>query len=59
MLERKERSPEMWKQVAVNQAATAVVAANFPDLKNVEFVMLLLLLCPIFVVHGYFLLCNY
>lgn len=42
MLERKERSPEMWKQVAVNQAATAVVAANFPDLKNVEFVMFLL-----------------
>nr|GMC74863.1 probable inactive ATP-dependent zinc metalloprotease FTSHI 2, chloroplastic [Ipomoea batatas]GMC77510.1 probable inactive ATP-dependent zinc metalloprotease FTSHI 2, chloroplastic [Ipomoea batatas] len=38
MLERKERSPEMWKQVAVNQAATAVVAANFPDLKNVEFI---------------------
>lgn len=28
----------MWKQVAINEAAMAVVAVNFPDLKNIEFV---------------------
>lgn len=38
MLDRKERSPEMWKRVAINEAAMAVVAVNFPDLKNIEFV---------------------
>lgn len=38
MLDRKERSPEKWKQVAINEAAMAVVAVNFPDLKNIEFV---------------------
>lgn len=38
MLDRKERSPEMWKQVAINEASMAVVAVNFPDLKNIEFV---------------------
>lgn len=38
MLDRKERSPETWKQVAINEAATAVVAVNFPDLRNIEFV---------------------
>ncbi|KAL6996441.1 putative inactive ATP-dependent zinc metalloprotease FTSHI 2, chloroplastic [Sarracenia purpurea var. burkii] len=38
MLDRKERSPEMWKQVAINEAAMAVVAVNFPDLRNIEFV---------------------
>ncbi|KAL6497002.1 putative inactive ATP-dependent zinc metalloprotease FTSHI 2, chloroplastic [Orobanche gracilis] len=38
MLERKERSPKMWKQVAINEAAMAVVAVNFPDLRNVEFI---------------------
>ncbi|XP_065866868.1 probable inactive ATP-dependent zinc metalloprotease FTSHI 2, chloroplastic [Euphorbia lathyris] len=38
MLDRKERSPEIWKQVAINEAAMAVVAVNFPDLKNIEFV---------------------
>lgn len=37
MLDRKERSPEMWKQVAINEAAMAVVAVNFPDLRNIEF----------------------
>ncbi|KAM6585177.1 hypothetical protein CsatB_012179 [Cannabis sativa] len=37
MLDRKERSFETWKQVAINEAAMAVVAANFQDLKNVEF----------------------
>lgn len=37
-LDRKERSPEMWKRVAINEAAMAVVAVNFPDLKNIEFV---------------------
>nr|QKY65107.1 AAA-type ATPase family protein [Passiflora pittieri] len=37
-LERKERSPEMWKQLAINEAAMAVVAVNFPDLRNIEFV---------------------
>ncbi|XP_061359143.1 probable inactive ATP-dependent zinc metalloprotease FTSHI 2, chloroplastic [Gastrolobium bilobum] len=38
MLDRKERSGEVWKQVAINEAAMAVVAVNFPDLKNIEFV---------------------
>lgn len=38
MLDRKERSPQTWKQVAINEAAMAVVAVNFPDLKNIEFV---------------------
>ncbi|XP_068636413.1 probable inactive ATP-dependent zinc metalloprotease FTSHI 2, chloroplastic [Aristolochia californica] len=38
MLDRKERTPEMWKQLALNEAAMAVVAVNFPDLKNIEFV---------------------
>ncbi|KAL8465957.1 hypothetical protein ACS0TY_035167 [Phlomoides rotata] len=37
MLDRKERSLEMWKQVAINEASMAVVAVNFPDLKNIEF----------------------
>lgn len=41
MLDRKERSPETWKQVAINEAAMAVVAVNFPDLRNIEFVWLL------------------
>ena len=38
MLDRKERSFETWRQVAINEAAMAVVGANFPDLKNIEFV---------------------
>lgn len=38
MLDRKERSFETWKQVAINEAAMAVAAVNFPDLKNIEFV---------------------
>ncbi|XP_042480532.1 probable inactive ATP-dependent zinc metalloprotease FTSHI 2, chloroplastic [Macadamia integrifolia] len=38
LLDRKERSPEMWKQLALNEAAMAVAAVNFPDLKNIEFV---------------------
>lgn len=38
MLDRKDRSPETWRQVAINEAAMAVVAVNFPDLKNIEFV---------------------
>ncbi|XP_057455885.1 probable inactive ATP-dependent zinc metalloprotease FTSHI 2, chloroplastic [Lotus japonicus] len=38
MLDRKNRSSETWKQVAINEAAMAVVAVNFPDLKNIEFV---------------------
>ncbi|KAK7402285.1 hypothetical protein VNO78_14428 [Psophocarpus tetragonolobus] len=38
MLDRKERSRETWKQVAINEAAMAVAAVNFPDLKNIEFV---------------------
>ncbi|XP_052201936.1 probable inactive ATP-dependent zinc metalloprotease FTSHI 2, chloroplastic isoform X2 [Diospyros lotus] len=38
MLDRKERSPEMWKQVAINEAAMAVMAVNFPELRNIEFV---------------------
>ena len=38
MLDRKDRSSETWRQVAINEAAMAVVAVNFPDLKNIEFV---------------------
>lgn len=38
MLDRKDRSLETWRQVAINEAAMAVVAVNFPDLKNIEFV---------------------
>uniref|UniRef100_A0A0A0K7B4 AAA+ ATPase domain-containing protein n=1 Tax=Cucumis sativus TaxID=3659 RepID=A0A0A0K7B4_CUCSA len=38
LLDRKERSPDTWKQVAINEAAMAVVAVNFPDLENIEFV---------------------
>ncbi|CAM8954418.1 unnamed protein product [Rhodiola kirilowii] len=38
LLDRKDRSPETWRQVAINEAAMAVVAVNFPDLKNIEFV---------------------
>ncbi|GLU14455.1 hypothetical protein SLE2022_310230 [Rubroshorea leprosula] len=38
MLDKKERSPATWKQLAINEAAMAVVAVNFPDLKNIEFV---------------------
>ncbi|KAH1114082.1 hypothetical protein J1N35_007460 [Gossypium stocksii] len=38
MLDRKERSPETWKQVAINEVAMAVVAVNFSDLRNIEFV---------------------
>ncbi|KAK4479606.1 hypothetical protein RD792_015129 [Penstemon davidsonii] len=37
MLDRKERGPDTWKQVAINEASMAVVAVNFPDLKNIEF----------------------
>ncbi|KAK1358984.1 hypothetical protein POM88_043458 [Heracleum sosnowskyi] len=37
MLDRKDRSPEIWKQVAINEAAMAVVTVNFPDLRNIEF----------------------
>lgn len=38
LLDRKERSPEKWRQIAINEAAMAVVAVNFPDLRNIEFV---------------------
>lgn len=38
MLDKKDRSPEMWKRLALNEAAMAVVAVNFPDMKNIEFV---------------------
>ncbi|XP_076894184.1 putative inactive ATP-dependent zinc metalloprotease FTSHI 2, chloroplastic [Bidens hawaiensis] len=38
MLDKKDRSPEMWKQVAINEAAMAVVAMNFNDLSNIEFI---------------------
>ncbi|CAN1836691.1 Probable inactive ATP-dependent zinc metalloprotease FTSHI 2, chloroplastic [Linum perenne] len=37
LLDRKERSSEAWRQVAINEASMAVVALNFPDLRNVEF----------------------
>ncbi|PIN12237.1 hypothetical protein CDL12_15139 [Handroanthus impetiginosus] len=35
--DRKERSTEGWKQMAMNQAALAVVALNFPDFKDFEY----------------------
>lgn len=38
MLDRKERSFETWKQLAIKEAAMVVVAVNFTDLKNFEFV---------------------
>lgn len=28
----------MWKQLALNEAAMAVLAVNFPDMNNIEFV---------------------
>lgn len=39
MLDRKDRSTEMWRQLALNEASMAVVAVNFADLKNIEFVL--------------------
>ncbi|KAI9107854.1 hypothetical protein K1719_021190 [Acacia pycnantha] len=38
MLDRKERSLEAWKQIAINEASMAVVAVNFPDFKKIEFI---------------------
>ncbi|KAJ0971435.1 hypothetical protein J5N97_019394 [Dioscorea zingiberensis] len=38
MLDKKDRSLDMWKRLALNEAAMAIVARNFPDLKNIEFV---------------------
>ncbi|OMO54019.1 Peptidase M41 [Corchorus capsularis] len=38
LLDKKERSPEAWKQIAINEAAMAVAAVNFPDFKNIEFI---------------------
>lgn len=38
VLDRKDRSSEMWKQLALNEASMAVVAVNFPDTKNIEFI---------------------
>lgn len=38
LLSRKERSLDVWKRLARNEAATAIAAINFPDLKNVEFI---------------------
>lgn len=38
MLEKKDRSPEMWKRIAINEGSTAVVAVNFRDLRNIEFI---------------------
>ncbi|RYR33617.1 hypothetical protein Ahy_A10g048236 [Arachis hypogaea] len=35
ILDKKERSMETWKQVAINEAAMAVVAMNFSDIKNI------------------------
>ncbi|KAJ8452090.1 hypothetical protein Cgig2_016671 [Carnegiea gigantea] len=37
MLHRRDRSPEMWKRIALNEAAQAVAAVNFPDFRNIEF----------------------
>ncbi|CAN6441170.1 unnamed protein product [Victoria cruziana] len=38
LLDKKDRTPEMWRRLALNEAAMAVVAVNFPDMKNIEFV---------------------
>ncbi|KAL8153149.1 hypothetical protein V2J09_010909 [Rumex salicifolius] len=38
ILDKKERSPEMWRRIALNEAAQAVAAVNFPDFKNIEFI---------------------
>ena len=38
LLDLKYRSPEMWKRVAFNEAVMAVVAVNFPDFRNIEFI---------------------
>ncbi|XP_072978375.1 probable inactive ATP-dependent zinc metalloprotease FTSHI 2, chloroplastic [Typha angustifolia] len=38
MLDKKDRSLDMWRRLALNEAAMAVVAVNFPDIKNIEFV---------------------
>ncbi|KAL5729063.1 putative inactive ATP-dependent zinc metalloprotease FTSHI 2 [Ranunculus cassubicifolius] len=38
VLDRKDRSIENWKQLALNEASMAVVAVNFPDTKNIEFI---------------------
>ncbi|KAJ1704758.1 hypothetical protein LUZ63_004537 [Rhynchospora breviuscula] len=38
ILGKKQRSPEIWRQLALSEAATAVAAANFPDLCSVEFI---------------------
>ena len=35
MLDKKDRNLDMWKQVAINEAAMAVVAVNFHDLRNI------------------------
>lgn len=51
MLDKKDRSPEMWKRVALNEAAMAVVAVNFPDMKNIEFVLSMLFLLNFFPFH--------
>lgn len=37
LLDRKDRSAEMWRRIALNEAAQAVAAVNFPDLRNIEF----------------------
>lgn len=37
LLRRRDRSPEMWKRIALNEAAQAVAAVNFPDFRNIEF----------------------
>lgn len=60
MLDKKERSHEMWKRLALNEAAMAVVAANFPDMKNIEFVMFTLILLHYFPFRAdYFLLKSF
>ena len=41
MLDMKDKSSETRRQVAINEAAMAFVAVNFPDLKNIEFVVFL------------------
>lgn len=47
----------MWKQVAINEAAMAVVAVNFPDLKNIEFVCSVLVISSLSVhCHAYTLM---
>lgn len=38
LFERRERSLDMWKRIALREAALAVAAVNFPDTRKIEFI---------------------